>query len=61
VPAALTEPAPELKPLAEDKTTLADLIDNANENYGTYYDIREKYNAWIEWYKTQKQIYESVK
>lgn len=55
------EPAPDLKPLAEDKKTLTDLIENANDNYGTYYDVREKYNAWIEWYNTQKQIFESVK
>jgi len=44
-----------------DKKTLTDLIENANQNYGSYYELKEKYNLWIEWYTTQKQIYESVK
>lgn len=61
VPANLTEPAENLKPLPEDKKTLTDLLENANENFGSYYTLKEKYNSWIEWYNTQKNIYESVK
>jgi len=60
-PASLIEPAENLKPLPEDKKTLTDLLENANENFGTYYSLKEKYNGWIEWYNTQKNIYESVK
>ena len=60
-PASLMEPAGDLKPLPEDKKTLADLIENVNENYGDYYTLKFKYNSWIEWYNTQKDIYESVK
>lgn len=55
------EPAPELKPVPADKREFSDLLENVNENYGTYYDVRERFNAWIEWYKTQKEIFESVK
>jgi len=47
--------------LPSDKKTLADLIENANENYGTYYQLKERYEAWQQWYDTQKKIYESVK
>ena len=43
------------------KKEFSDLLENVNENYGTYYDVRERFNAWIEWYNTQKRIYESVK
>lgn len=61
VPSQLMEPAPELKPVPADKKEFSDLLENVNENYGTYYDVRERFNAWIEWYKTQKRIYEDVK
>jgi hypothetical protein len=37
------------------------LIETAIENYGTCYEMREKLRAWQDWYKTQKDIYESVK
>lgn len=55
------EPAPELKTLPDDKKTLTDLLENANENYGYYYDVVERYKSWQDWYKQQKQIFESVK
>jgi hypothetical protein len=55
------EPAPVLKLLSEDKKTLADLLQNANDNYGLYYELQDRYNAWQYWYKQQKQIFDSVK
>jgi hypothetical protein len=61
VPNSLQEPAPDLKALPENKKTLTDLIENVNENYGSYYELKEKYEAWQDWYKTQKKIYESIK
>jgi len=30
-------------------------------NYNTYYECALKHDAWIEWYQTQKNIFESVK
>lgn len=54
-------PADNLKPLPANKKTLSDLIGNANENYGTYYELKEKYSAWQQWYIKQKEIFESVK
>jgi hypothetical protein len=57
----MMEKAPELKPVPADKKQFSDLLENVNDNYGTYYDIREKYNAWIDWYTTQKQIFNEVK
>jgi hypothetical protein len=55
------EPAPNLKQLPDNKKTLTDLLENANENYGIYFDVLERYKSWQEWYIQQKQIYESVK
>ena len=60
-PQQLMDPAPELIPLPENEKTLTDLIENANTNYGQYYDLKAKYQTWQEWYKQQKQIFESVK
>jgi hypothetical protein len=60
-PQEIQQPASDLKTLPEDKKTLTDLLENVNENYGTYYELKEKYEAWIEWYNTQKKIFESVK
>ena len=62
VPEALMQPADKLTPLdTSKKIELSDIIENANENAGKYYTLRERYNAWIEWYKSQKQIFESIK
>ena len=61
-PDALTEPAGKLTPLdTSKKIQLSDIIENANENAGKYYELREKYNAWIEWYNGQKKIFENIK
>ena len=62
VPVSLMEPANKLTLLdTSKKIKLSDIIENANENAGKYYELREKYNAWIEWYTTQKKIFEQVK
>ena len=60
-PQVLLEPAPSLKTLPDDKKTLTDLLENANDNYGIYYDVAERYKSWQEWYKQQKDIFDSLK
>lgn len=60
-PPTLMKPAPVLKELGADETNLSDLLDNANENYGNFYELKERYLAWQEWYKKQKTIFEEVK
>ena len=59
-PASLMEPADKLTPLPPGKTELSDIIENANTNAGKYYQLREKFRAWQEWYKEQKQIFDEV-
>lgn len=39
----------------------SELLGNVAENYGTYYQVTEKLKGWQDWYKGQKQIFESVK
>lgn len=39
----------------------SELLTTVTENYGTYYEVRERLLGWQEWYKEQRKIYESVK
>ena len=59
VPQELMVPAGNLKPLPADKQQLSDMIRNVNENYSTYYHVKQRNNAWIEWYIAQKKIYDA--
>jgi hypothetical protein len=52
---------PELTPLNDNQIDLSDLLENANENYGKYYELRERYLAWQEWYQAQRKIFEEIK
>ena len=60
VPAELKKPAPELTPLAKDKRKQSDLIQNANENYSKYYELKNRYEAWQKWEDEQSKIYTGV-
>ena len=44
---------------SEIKTT--ELLTTVIENYGTYHEVVNRLKGWQEWYKEQKQIFESVK
>lgn len=62
VPDTLTKPADALTPLdTSKKVELSDIVENANVNAGKYYELRVKYNAWIDWYNNQKKIFDSIK
>lgn len=51
---------PTLKQL-EASPKLSDVSKTVAENYTTYYECSIKNDAWIEWYKNQRKIIESVK
>jgi hypothetical protein len=50
---------PQLKPLSES-SKLSDISKTIAENYTTYYECASKHDAWINWYETQKTIFESL-
>lgn len=56
---ALTE-CPSLVKLNDD-AQLSDVAVNVATNYTTYYECSLKNSAWIEWYNSQKKLFESVK
>lgn len=61
VPKEITEGCPNLRKLPEDTDKLSDVVGNVSDNYATYYECQARQEAWIEWYKLQKKIYEEVK
>ena len=60
VPNQLMEKCPELQKLKDD-AKLSDVAKNVTNNYTTYYECAVKHDAFVEWYNTQKRIFESVK
>lgn len=60
VPVELMEVCPDLKK-TEQTEKLSDVLKVVVDNYGQYHECKVKVDTWIEWYKTQKDIFESVK
>ena len=60
VPKELMESCPDLKTVP-DTEKLSDVLKVVTDNYGQYQECRIKVDTWVEWYKTQKQIFDSVK
>lgn len=60
VPKELMEACPDLKKTAETEK-LSDVLKVVVDNYGQYHECKIKVDTWVEWYKTQKQIFDSVK
>jgi hypothetical protein len=50
---------PQLKTLNED-AKLSDVAKTITENYTTYYECAVRNDTWIEWYETQKIIFEKL-
>lgn len=60
VPVELMEACPDLKTVP-DTDKLSDVLKVVVDNYGQYHECRLKVDSWIEWYNSQKQIFNSVK
>ena len=60
VPSELMETCPDLKQ-TQPTEKLSEVLKVVVDNYGQYHECRLKADTWIEWYKTQKNIFESVK
>ena len=60
VPNELLQKCPALKQL-DEVVKLSDVAKNITYNYTLHYECVVKYDAWVEWYQSQKKIFESVK
>lgn len=60
-PKVLMEKCPPLKVITEESVSIVDLTKITTTNYTSYYECAVKVDTWIEWYHTQKKIFEEVK
>ena len=61
-PARLLERCPEkLQTIEGEKVNIVEFTKIVAINYGTYHECAVKNDAWIEWYNTQKKIFNEVK
>jgi hypothetical protein len=60
VPKELMEACQDLKTV-EQTEKLSEVLKVVVDNYGQYHECKIKVDTWMEWYKTQKQIFDSVK
>jgi hypothetical protein len=61
VPDELMVSCPPLQVMDPETTRLSDVIQSVVANYGQYQACDVKVDTWIEWYRTQKTIFDSVK
>jgi hypothetical protein len=61
VPQELLTACPDLSTVSAETDKLSDVLKVVTANYGQYQECQIKVDAWSEWYKTQKQIFDSVK
>jgi len=60
VPKELMESCPDLKQ-TQSTSKLSEVLTVVVENYGQYHECKLKANSWMEWYNTQKKIFNTVK
>lgn len=56
VPSELVTPCPELQQVKPTEK-LSDVLQVVTKNYSQYHECQIKVDAWIQWYNSQKQIY----
>lgn len=61
VPESMLVRCPELKEITPNTTKLSEVITVVTENYGAYQECAITTESWIEWYSTQKKIFNEVK
>jgi hypothetical protein len=60
VPKDMLETCPDLK-LVPETTKLSEVLPTVVDNYGQYYTCKDTVDNWIDWYKSQKKIFDSIK
>jgi len=60
-PPILNEACPMLKELPADTSKLSEFMKTVTENYSKYYQCRVKIDAWLEWHRTQKELFDNIR
>ncbi len=58
IPADLKEKCANLEMIPDGTDKLSSILENVTKNYSQYHECKAKNDLWLEWYKTQKKIYE---
>jgi hypothetical protein len=61
VPKDLLEACPALQQVDPKTDRLSDVVRVVADNYTHYHECQVKVDSWIEWYKNQKSINDSIK
>ena len=61
IPSDLKTSCPDLAQMDPGTTKLSEVVKTVTVNYSTYHECKIRVDAWIEWYNTQKTIFEEVK
>jgi hypothetical protein len=61
VPDILLEKCPQLQTIDDEKVSIIDYTKKVTINYTIYYECAVKNDGWIEWYQTQKSIFNNLK
>ncbi len=61
VPKDLLEACPDLKTVDAKNQQLSSIVEVVADNYKEYYQCKGKVDDWIEWYKSQKNIWQTLK
>lgn len=61
IPPELEQACPDLQQANAETKQLSELISIVSKNYSEYHQCRIKVDLWLEWYKQQKEIFESVR
>jgi hypothetical protein len=61
VPEALMEKCEDLEKIPQDTKQLSVTAEIVIKNYSRYHICRIKNEEWVEWYKSNKKIYENIR
>jgi hypothetical protein len=61
IPSDLKSACPDLAQMDPNTNKLSEVVKTVTVNYTTYHECKIRVDAWIEWYSTQKIIFEEVK
>lgn len=61
IPEDLKSACPDLAQMDPNTNKLSEVVKTVTVNYSTYHECKIRVDAWMEWYSTQKSIFEEVK
>ena len=61
VPEILLKECDPLNTISKPEVKLSELMDTVTKNYGKYHGCSALVDAWQDWYKEQKKVFDEVK